>query len=125
MMLIETYVASSKIQGLGLFASGDVAAGTRIWRLDPGFDLVLTEEKLKSLPQFQQQYFIRYCYKYRGFYFYCVDNARFMNHSLQPNTFEKPDGTYALRDIRKDEEILCNYATMGETPEDLKHNMDF
>ena len=78
-----------------------------------------------TMYKFQQDYFIRYCYKYRGFYFFCVDNARYMNHSDAPNATEKPDGTYAARDIKKGEEIVCNYAAMGENPEDLKHNMNF
>jgi len=122
-MLFDTYVAPSKIEGLGLLANVDIPADTRIWRLDPGFDLTLTDEKLETLPEWHKQYFLRYCYKHRGLYFFCIDNARFMNHSETPNTKEKRDGTYSINAILKGEEIVCNYANMGEFVEDLNHNM--
>jgi SET domain-containing protein len=45
-----------------------------------------------------------------------------MNHSDGPNTYEKPDGTYAARDIEAGEELTCDYSNFGLTPEDLTFN---
>jgi len=123
MMLFDTYVAPSAIEGLGLFANEDIPADTRVWCLDHGFDIMLTEEKLKTMPIFQKNFFLKYCYKFRGMYFYCVDNSRFMNHSEQSNVIDKVGGTYSTTAIKKGEEIVINYASMGESTEDLEHNV--
>jgi len=122
-MLVDTYVAPSEIEGLGLFAAQDVPEGTRIWRLDPGFDLVLTDERLAEMAEWQHNYFKRYCFKWNGLFYFCIDNARYMNHSENYNVFDYPDGTYATRDIKAGEEITCDYAHMGDTEDDLKHNL--
>ena len=45
-----------------------------------------------------------------------------MNHSEEPNTIEKDDGTYAAVDIDKNIEITCNYANFGYTEEDYLFN---
>ena len=57
-----------------------------------------------------------------GKLYYCSDNARFMNHSENSNTYEKPDGTYAAFDIEIGQELTCNYANFGITQEDLLFN---
>jgi hypothetical protein len=83
----------------------------------------LTEERLLEMPEWQRNYFKRYCFKWNGLLYFCIDNARYMNHSLESNTREEPDGTYADQDIQAGEEIVCNYADMGDTDEDLHHNL--
>ncbi|HMF29842.1 MAG TPA: SET domain-containing protein-lysine N-methyltransferase [Candidatus Lokiarchaeia archaeon] len=122
MMLVDTFLAPSEIEGLGLFAAADIPAGTRIWRLDPGCDLVLTDERLNEMPDWQQNYFHRYSFKWNGLFYFCVDNARYMNHAAESNTYEEKGGTYASRDITAGEEITCDYFNLGETAEDDAYN---
>lgn len=121
-MMIDTFVTNSGIHGSGIFTKEPIKAHTQIWRFDQGFDLVLLPVDLSSMPLWKRHFFETYCYMNDGKLYYCCDNARFMNHSENPNTYEKPDGTYAAVDIEIGEELTCNYAAFGLTPEDLDFN---
>ncbi len=119
MMLVRTYVAPSSIEGLGVFADEDIPANTLIWCLDPKFTVTFSPEELKELPDYQREFVERYSFPHLKMENHLVvelDNGRFMNHSENPNTdftiFEKG---YALRDIRKGEEITCNYYEFDPT----------
>ena len=51
-----------------------------------------------------------------GFVVLELDNGRFMNHSLKPNTdFTRPDVGYAIADIHPGEELTCNYFEFDRT----------
>ena len=118
MMLIDTYVSTS-----GIFTKEKIKKDARIWRFDEGFDVVLIPDQLYSMPNWQRSFFETYCFMNEGKLYYCCDNARFMNHSENPNTYEKPDGTYAKIDIEIGEELTCDYATFGVTQEDFNFNI--
>ena len=113
MMLVATSVRASAIEGVGVFAVDFIPAGTPIWALDERFDKVFTEEEVASFPKNVQDYFARYGYPHMerdGFVVLELDNGRFMNHGLQPNTdFTRPDVGYAIADIHAGEELICNY----------------
>jgi len=113
MMLVATSVRASAIEGVGVFAVDFIPAGTPIWALDERFDKVFTEEEVASFPKNVQDYFARYGYPHmerEGFVVLELDNGRFMNHSLHPNTdFTRPDVGYAIADIHAGEELICNY----------------
>lgn len=113
MLLISTYVAPSSIEGLGVFSDEYVPCGSLIWSLNPKFDIFVNEVELGTLPPHMQNYIARYSYPHLGMPGYRVidlDNGKFMNHSLAPNTdFRIFDKGYALRDIARGEEITCNY----------------
>nr|MDO8111049.1 SET domain-containing protein [Candidatus Sigynarchaeota archaeon] len=123
MMLVDTYVAASPIEGLGVFAAVDIPKGARIWQFDQGFDIVLYKQQLGRMAPWQASFFKRYCFMFKGRYYYCVDNARFMNHSSSSNTYETDDATCAAMDIKAGEEITCDYGDMGVTPEDKAENL--
>jgi uncharacterized protein len=113
MMLVATSVRASAIEGVGVFAVDFIPAGTPIWALDERFDKVFTEEEVASFPKNVQDYFARYGYPHmerEGFVVLELDNGRFMNHGVQPNTdFTRPDVGYAIADIHAGEELICNY----------------
>jgi SET domain-containing protein len=113
MLLISTYVAPSQIEGLGVFAGEFVPAGNLIWSLNPKFDIFFLETELAPLPPHVQTFLARYSYPHLempGYRVVDVDNGRFMNHSLTPNTdFRVFDKGYALVDIAQGDEITCNY----------------
>jgi uncharacterized protein len=115
MMIVPTYLAISKIHGLGVFSSEPITKGGIIWRPVPEVDVLLPMEKFKTLPEFLQREIDLYGFITPGrpdCYYLEFGNGRFMNHSDTPNTdFSKIDeyGT-ALRDIAKGEEITCNYS---------------
>lgn len=123
MLLVPTYIAPSKIEGVGVFAEQDIPAGARIWRLDPALDRLIRQEDLPSLDPHFQRFCERYSYPYphdTSVLIVELDNGRFMNHSDAPNTvFSDPDAGFAIRDIAAGEEMLCNYAEFDPTFEML------
>ena len=118
-MLVKTRLGPSAIEGFGLFADEDIAKGTITWRFAPGFDLLFSDAELAALPAVVQSMMTNYTYLHQptGKHVFCVDNARFMNHSDSPNTagihangaIEGYD--VATRDIVKGEELTCDYLT--------------
>jgi SET domain-containing protein len=114
MMLIPTYVAPSRIEGVGLFAAENIPAGTLIWRLEPALDRLLTKEDLAALPADHQAFVERYGYPYPhdpSITIIELDNGRFMNHSTAPNTnFSDPDTGFTRTFIPAHDELTCDYS---------------
>jgi uncharacterized protein len=80
-------VKESPIHGMGCFSRYDVKKGEIVWAYVEGFDT----ESPKNLSDYP-------------------DDARFINHSDNPNTIANADGaTFAVRDIEVGEEITENY----------------
>ena len=116
--MVKTIVKESTIPGagLGLFADEFIKKGTVTWRFCPGFDQILHEEDLLRLSMPARYQFLKYCYKSKDddHYVLCGDDERFINHSNNPNIVdefipEKEPFSIAVRDIKKGEELLCNY----------------
>jgi uncharacterized protein len=114
MLLIPTYVAPSRIEGVGIFAAEDIPAGTLIWRLEPALDRMLTMADIAALPEPHQGFVERYGYPYPhdpSVTIVELDNGRFMNHSTAPNTnFRDPDSGYSRVMIPAHEELTCDYS---------------
>jgi SET domain-containing protein len=113
MMLIPTELRSSDIHGIGIFTVGPLEKGAHIWRLNPDFERFLNEEDVKKWPDFQQEFVYKYTYPHPEnpqLLILEVDNGRFMNHSLTPNTdFKDVYNGFALQDIPAGVELTCNY----------------
>lgn len=113
MLLISTYVAPSTIQGLGVFVDEYVPRGSLIWKYNPKFDILVNELELGALPPHVQMFIGRYSYPHlemEGHRVIDVDNGKYMNHSLTPNTdFRIFDVGYSLVDLAPGDEITCNY----------------
>ena len=113
MMLVSTYVAPSDVEGVGVFASEAISKGTMIWRYDPSFDRLVPARWLEEQTATMQDFLKKYAYPAHNepdMLVIEIDNGRFMNHTLEPNTdFTRVVEGYALRDIAAGEELLCNY----------------
>ena len=116
MLLVKTKVLPSPIPdaGLGLFADEDLPAGTKIWEeypvIDIKFDSIeslgLSEESAKQITAFS------YYDITRKVWILCGDNARFMNHSEDPNCNDlEPGITTTIKDIKKGDELTVDYRT--------------
>ena len=129
MLLVNTYVGKSEIEGVGVFAAEPIARGTRLWRFDDEFDRLVPVEKYRSAEPLVKQLFDRYAYPSPdkpGFIVYETDNGRFMNHSDHPNSdFSDEGGARATRDIAAGEEITCNYGDFYGAFELLPHAVKF
>lgn len=113
MFIVNTYIARSDIEGVGVFAAEPIAKGQVISAFEPGFDRLIPMDAYLSAPPHLKALLDRYAFphpKRPDFIFYEVDNSRFMNHSDTPNTdYTDCDAGRALRDIAAGEELTCNY----------------
>jgi uncharacterized protein len=117
MLVVKTILAPSAIEGLGLFAAQHIPKGTIVWRFVPGVDALFGAEEVEKLPEITQDVCKRYGYydHNNNKYVLCGDDARFENHSDDPNTAGfYPEGDpfgmdIATRDIQEGEEITCDY----------------
>ncbi|HYS81601.1 MAG TPA: SET domain-containing protein-lysine N-methyltransferase, partial [Anaeromyxobacteraceae bacterium] len=93
MLLVKTYLAPSRIHGIGLYAGQPIPSGTVVWRLHPAIDLELTDADLAALSEPAREQIRRYTYLdlVRGTHVLCGDDARFFNHSDHPNCHDFPD----------------------------------
>jgi uncharacterized protein len=117
MLLVKTKLAHSAIHGIGLFADEFIPRGTIIWKFNPVIDITLCLDQIEKLaePSFEQIKKYTYRSMISGCYVLCGDDARFFNHSTEPNCYdvcesEEQDLTIASRDIEKGEELTCDYA---------------
>ena len=122
MLLVKTYPAPSRIEGIGVFAGQDIQKGTVTWKFEPGFDLSFSKEEVGDMPPLTQQFMKKYSVlsMVSGTYVLCNDDARFTNHSASPNLesiIVKGDAekiARANRDIRKGEELTIDYRTIDQ-----------
>ena len=113
MLLVETFVGPSKIEGVGVFVMAPVLKGAKIWTLDAVFDRKIPEANLAELSREMQNFVERYSYRnpeFPGQLILETDNGRFMNHSTSPNVcFSDQYSGFAARDIEAGGELTCDY----------------
>lgn len=111
MLRVPTYVAPSSIAGVGLFAATDLPANSVIWEYSEGVDWKISPSELILFPEPFQSRLRHYLYQEdSGVYVLCGDNAKYMNHSEQPNC-DDTGGEYTVttRAIKAGEELTCDY----------------
>lgn len=121
-MLIKTVAGPSIVAGTGLFADEFIPRGTIVWEFTPGIDEAFTKAEVEDLPEPKQSeilsLFHAYISKQTGLYINCGDNAKYVNHSYNPNIIlrhgDQEEICYAIRDIQKGEEITENYNDFDE-----------
>jgi len=117
MLLINATKGPSQIHGVGLIAREFIAEGTRIWELNPKFDVILCPSDLESLSEAAKNQLLFYCYFdfERQLYILSSDDERFTNHSDSPNTVDHDQevATIAIVDIYPGDEITWNYRAMA------------
>lgn len=114
MLLIDVYLDKSLIEGIGVFAKNPIAKGTLIGKFDPRFDRLIPNELWEAQEGAVKDYLDRYCYPSRsqpGHIVFEADDARYMNHSDNPNCDVSDERQmYALTDIAAREELTCDYS---------------
>ncbi|MEX0957745.1 MAG: SET domain-containing protein [Burkholderiales bacterium] len=124
MMLVPVKLDRSPNHGMGVFATRFIPSGTEVWRFMAGFDLDLDPALVEAQPAHIRKVLMHYGYidsRLRR-YILCCDDARFMNHSDDPNTrSDSSTDSYgvdiAVRDIAEGEEITTDYGLMdGQRP---------
>lgn len=115
-MQIRSSVKYSPIHGLGCFAEEDIKEGQVVWEFDPRLDLVIDTDELTGFPPAVIEFLRMYCYGQqeagKKTMVLCGDHGRHMNHTTTPNVIEVPGPNgknIAARDIKKGEELTCDY----------------
>lgn len=117
-----SFVLKPAKYGVGVFAKHDIAKGT-ILRLFG--DSKKSDEGYRVLPKESvDPDFLNYCLLFEDKVFAPLDFGRmeigwYLNHSKDSNAEHVNYEWFAKRDIKKDEEILIDYNTLGE-PESMK-----
>lgn len=113
MMIVRCYLAPSAIEGLGVFTTNHISHGEIVWKFDPEFDQVFSQDYINRQPDHVREFLDRYTYAHPNDPSLVVldsDEGRYMNHSDRPNTdFSNPEIGVALRDINAGEELTCDY----------------
>ena len=132
MLLVKTTTGPSKIHGTGLFATELVPKGTIVWRFTPDIDESYSEEEVERLAEPHRGEVLSFIHSYiskaTGKYIWCGDDARYMNHSEEPNVgmLSQIDGheevNPTLRDVQPGEELTIDYRTFAaDVPADLAY----
>lgn len=119
-----TEVKVSDIHGLGLFAKKYIAKGTIWWHARPQDVLIITKIQFLTLDSSYKtsitnnfmENLLTYSYYERDLdaLIYCLDNSRYVNHSLNANSGASEDENgfcaVAIKDIHPGEEITEDYS---------------
>ena len=117
-------VGQSKIHGLGLFAKKLIPKGTVWWHAREEDVMIITKEQFLMLDSsvkspLMEDYMttlLIYSYYERDLdsLVFCLDNSRYVNHSINPNSGPPEDESafcsVAQRDIQSGEEITEDYS---------------
>lgn len=116
MLIVETYIDFSEGKGIGLFSNVKIEKGSIYWVRNEIFDKIISQANLDSLNPLASDYIKTFgvLETFENWYL-CCDNARFTNHSKNPNTLNHFDKNglmqycTVLKNIEVGEEILCDY----------------
>jgi SET domain-containing protein len=123
MLVVKTYLSLAGAKGIGLFAAESIQKGVIWWKDDASFNRVIPKAEADAYSELSKEFLETYAtLKGDGGWYLCTDNARFVNHSDNPNTKPQnhigPDGSgdwVASRDIAVGEEITSDYRLCCET----------
>lgn len=126
MLLIKTIVKESTIPGIGfgLFTDEDIPVKKVIWKFNPLIDKIINIDDVKKFQDIEKEYLRVYAYRENDKLILCADNDRFINHSkellnVQDLIVPKIGSiSVATRDIKKGEELFCDYSTFHDDYKD-------
>ncbi len=122
MLTVRTYLDKSSISGIGLFAGEFLRQGKQVYIYDPRFTIIVDEDEVILMAPAAQESFLKYSYKGTGdfrlnsAFYYNIDDARYINHSDDPNLLWVPKFNIYLakENIEKGTELTCDYSVFCE-----------
>ena len=127
-MLIKYAIRKTPSKGLGMFADQNIKKGTCMWVWKESDHIFHRDETslrsaLTALPEDQRADYVMHCYALHAHVIvHELDDARYINHSAThhnlgcDNSIDPTEmSVFALREIRKGEEILEDYDKDGVT----------
>lgn len=110
MFLVETYVCTSDINGVGLYTKHEIPAGSVVAEWNSDVDRVFDDSVFKSLPDIVQQYIYKHGTRDdRGRWKLGMDGDQYINHSTEPNLLRENDKLIAIETIHSEQELTCDY----------------
>ena len=119
MILIDTYLDKSKIQGVGVFAKENVKKGEKIKEVRPEFEIEFNSDNLPKMPLALAKFIDTHSYERElgsKILVMGIDNEKYLNHSDDPSV---DDEGYALKDIKIGDEITINYMDFDDSVDKL------
>lgn len=112
MLTFKTVVRKSPLHGVGVFAAEPVPKGALVYRWDPLIDTQFQRDEIPHMPEWFQEILNNHAVQEGDNVYLDGGNAFFMNHSDSANTapYSNNDTWYATRNIRKGEEVTCDYS---------------
>lgn len=123
MYLVKTYLASSPIHGVGVFAAEFIPKGTKTWEFNPLIDIILTPEQVNTLPSQVKAFIEQHAFGYPfGSNNFCLslDHSQYVNHHDTPNIVHQHGVSYALVDIEPGTELTNDYNTIDHRNNDAE-----
>jgi SET domain-containing protein len=116
MMAVKTYLAASKIHGVGVFAAEKIEPGTVVWYFDHRIDRLYELTDDIKLPKVFWEFLLSHAYVDRRFrkWVLCGDNAKYINHADRPNVLADGDVDKAAQVILPGDEITNNYKVFDD-----------
>jgi len=107
MLLIDTYLDKSKIQGVGVFSKENITKGKKIKEVRQEFEIRFDKTNLPRMPLALANFIQTHAHE-ENENEYClgIDNEKYLNHSDNPTVDEEG---YALRNIAIGDEITIDY----------------
>ena len=116
------YKVSNCEYGKGIFAEEDIMKGALIWKYKRGINVRSfkgekeTQAHLAKLPSDNaRKYWLMHMFHYGGYCNEILDDNNLSNHSTDPNSAptnpDDPISDYAIKNIKKGEQILVDYST--------------
>ena len=114
MLIKKSHLKNIDNKGIGLFAGENISKNDFIWIYNNIIDLIIEPNNIPvELNDFVNTYAtkIKNSEQHKGKWLLYCDNARFINHSNNPNTKSLGNfkGNIAIKDILENEEITIDY----------------
>ena len=119
MLLIDTYLDKSKIEGVGVFAKENAKKGEKIKEVRPEFEMEFDQNNLPRMPLALANFIETHSYEKElgsNVLVMGIDNEKYINHSKDPNV---DDDGIALKDINIGDEITANYKDFDDSVKKL------
>ena len=124
-------IKPSPIEGIGVFALQDIPKGCRSMfskAIETEQWISISKKEIEDLPAHAKALIENYClydeenYFVPDYGFKKMDLVNFLNHSDEPNIISINEGEFfeAIRDIKKDEELVIDYGEIVDEDHLLK-----
>lgn len=124
MLTVKTYLRDTKKKGIGLFAEENIPSGKIVHKTDTLFNKIFSVEEIEKFTDIQKEFYEKYMIHNKdGSALLDLDNARFINHSYDPNLCTTSEACIAIRDIWKGEELTLDYTQIGDVYSEI--GLDF